>query len=143
MSLERQPEMDWLVGRSIKAIEKHESSWLFILDDGSTISTEEHWRLLFIKGLLVGSACHGSVRYHPDLADAAKWALSVIKDAKIRHFSTRPPTRDFLLSFDNGMVLEFLVLSHEREAWAVGLKDSADKVICTGGSGVGVYVKQD
>lgn len=139
MTLQKEPHLDWLVGRSIKAIEKRASSWWFVLDDGSTISTEEHWRLLFAKGLLVGSECDGQIRHQQVPANAAEWAKSAIADAKIEHVGPRPPTGDLLLSFDNGMVLEFLVLSHERDAWAVRHTNGSETVICTGGSGIGVY----
>ncbi len=53
------PDMTWLVGRTIKNVEKQDYSWFFVLDDGSSIGTESPWRLITAAGIVVTSEDDG------------------------------------------------------------------------------------
>ena len=56
---ERTPHMTWLIGRTIKQVEKIDGSWCFVLDDASSIGTESPWRLVASGGIVVTSEDDG------------------------------------------------------------------------------------
>ena len=68
------PDLTWLVGLQLKAVEKKDYSWFFTFDDGGSIATESFWRLITIEGVAVTSEDHGHQFGLPAPVDAANLA---------------------------------------------------------------------
>jgi hypothetical protein len=123
--------MTWLIGRRIKEVKKKDSSWIFALDDGSTITTESHWRLITAKGIVVVSEDDG----HPFGLSAPVDAAGRLKDTvgqnTITRFELKELTSDLVLHFPNGSAIEFLNFSCGYEGWRTVHR--GQEVICLGG----------
>jgi hypothetical protein len=130
---EPKPDMTWLIGRTIKNVEKVDYSWFFVLDDGSSIGTESPWRLVTVNGIVVTSEDHGHPFGLPVPVNAAERIIKTIAQCPVSRFELRNDTSDLVLHFVNDVLLEFLNLSCGYEGWRT--VHGQQEVICMGGGG--------
>lgn len=128
------PDMTWLIGRTIKAVQKKDYSWFFYLDDGSGIGTESPWRLVTARGIVVTSEDDGHPFGLPAPVNAAERVTQTVVESPIKQFDLRDRTSDLVLHFANDAAIEFLNLSCGYEGWHTG--HGHQQVICMGGGGL-------
>jgi len=123
--------MTWLVGRTLRSVEKIDYSWCFVLDDGSSIATESPWRLVAAKGIVVTSEDDG----HPfgllAPVNAVDRVTNTVGHNPINRFELREGTGDLVLHFAGDASIEFLNLSCGYEGWRT--VHGQQEVICMGG----------
>jgi len=127
------PNMTWLIGRTIINVEKADYSWCFILDDGSTISTESAWRLVTVNGIAVTSVDHDHTFGLPASVNAAERVAKTVAQSPVSGFELRERTGDLVLALSNNASIEFLNLSCGYESWRT--VHGEQEVICMGGGG--------
>jgi hypothetical protein len=132
--------MTWLIGCTLKNVRKIESSWSFVLDDGSSISTESPWRLVMAKEIVVTSEDDGHPFGLPIPVNAPDRVTNTVGQSPIHRFELREGTSDLVLWFANGATIEFLNLSCGYEAWHT--IHSQQEVICMGGGGLTEFGKR-
>lgn len=125
------PDMTWLIGRTIKKVEKIDYSWFFVLDDGSSIGTESPWRLVTAQGIIVTSEDDGHPFGLPAPVNAADTVTNTVGLNPINRFELRERTSDLVLHFANDAAIEFLNLSCGYEGWRT--VHGQQEVICMGG----------
>jgi len=80
------PDITWLMGRHLAAVEKMDWSWFFRLDDGSLIDTGSTWRIVTPRGVVVASEDHdqGKVTVSGTFLDArSRTSTSLIPDGPV------------------------------------------------------------
>ncbi len=122
--------MKWLIGRRLKNIEKQDYTWLVLLDDGSTITTESLWRLITENGIIISSEDHGQKFGLAAPLDAIKIMKETIEQKTIKEFKIESRTGDLSILFDNAAELQFLVDSSGYENWHI--VHGSQEVICMG-----------
>jgi hypothetical protein len=121
-----------LVGRTLKEVEKKDSSWFFVLDDGS-IATESPWRLTTAEGIVVTSEDDGHPFGLPAPVNAADSVSKTVDQSPVNRFELRDRSSDLVLHFANGSTIEFLNLSSGYEGWRTD--HGRQSVFCMGGGG--------
>ncbi len=122
--------MKWLIGRRLKNIEKQDYTWLVLLDDGSTITTESLWRLITENGIIISLEDHGQKFGLAAPLDAIKIMKETIEQKTIKEFKIESRTGDLSILFDNAAELQFLVDSSGYENWHI--VHGSQEVICMG-----------
>ena len=125
------PDMTWLVGRTLKSVEKIDYSWLFVLDDGSSVGTESPWRLVTAQGIVITSEDDGHPFGLPAPVNAADRVTNTIGHNRISRFELRERTGDLVLYFAGDASIEFLNLSCGYDGWRT--VHGRQEVICMGG----------
>jgi hypothetical protein len=126
--------MSWLVGRTIKKVEKTDYTWCFVLDDGSTIGTESPWRLITAEGIVVTSEDDGHLFGLPAPVNAGDRVTTTVGHNPITRIELREGANDLLLHFATEATIEFLTLSCGYEGWR--MVHGQHEVICMGGGGL-------
>jgi len=127
------PDLKWMIGQSIKEIEKKDYTWFFRLDDGTVIGTEDSWRLVGAERIVMTSEDHGQQFGHDSPVDAADIVKAETKGKALTHAEVDMKTGDLTLSIASTS-LTFLCLSSGYEAWRITHGDL--EYICTGGGTV-------
>lgn len=123
------PDLTWLVGQQLKAVEKKDYSWFFTFDDGS-ITTESFWRLITEDGVVVTSEDHGHQFGLPAPVDAADVVKTKIGEKTVEQFALDERTGDLSLHFGD-INLQFMTTSAGYEGWRI--VHGPQEVICGGG----------
>ncbi len=123
--------INWLIGRRLKTIDKHDYTWLILLDDESTITTESLWRLITDNGIKSSSEDHGQKFGLSASLDAIDVVKKTIGEEIIEQYTTNPKTGDLILHFANATELQFLADSSGYENWHIVHGDQ--EIICMGG----------
>ncbi len=131
------PDITWLMGRHLAAIEKIDWPWDFRLDDGSVIATESTWRIVTPRGVVVTSEDHDQKFGLPAPLDAASVARKEIGELAVTAHNLDSKTGELSLQFGS-VSLQFLCLSGGYESWRTthGTQD----VICTGGGKIVEFI---
>lgn len=125
-----EPDITWLMGRRLAAIEKMDYSWFFRLDDGSVIATESTWRIVTRQGVVTTSEDHDQQFGLSAPVDAADVARKEIGGLAVTACNLDSRTGDLTLEFES-VSLQFLCLSGGYESWRT--THGAQDLICTGG----------
>jgi hypothetical protein len=135
----KQPDITWLMGRHLAAIEKMDWSWFFRLDDGSVIATESTWRVVTPQGVVITSEDHDQQFGRPAPVDAADVARKEIAGLAVSGCDLDSKTGDLNLEFGS-VRLQFLCLSRGYESWRTthGIQD----VVCTGGGKIVEFIPE-
>jgi hypothetical protein len=128
-------DMTWLVGRTIKKVEKIDYSWFFVLDDGSSIGTESPWRLITANEIVVTSEDDGHPFGLPVPVNAAERVTKAIVQNPVSRFELREGSSDLVLRFAGDAAIEFLNLSCGYEGWRT--VHGQQQMICLGGGRLG------
>ncbi len=128
-------DMNWLVGRTIKKVEKIDYSWFFVLDDGSSIGTESPWRLSTADGIVVTSEDDGYPAGSPDAVSAVERVIKTVARSPISGFELRERTSDLVLHFACDAAIDFLSLSCMYDGWRT--VHGQHEVFCLGGGRLG------
>jgi len=131
-----EPDITWLMGRRLAAIEKMDWSWFFRLDDGSVIAPESTWRVVTPQGVVVTSEDHDQQFGLPAPVDAAAVAGKAIGGLTVTACNLDWRTGDLSLEFGS-ISLQFLCLSGGYESWRIthGTQD----LFCTGGGKIAEF----
>ena len=124
-------DLNWLIGRRIKELQKKDFTWLVLLDDGSTITTESLWRLITDNGIKISSDDHGQKFGLSAPLDAIKIMKETIGQKTIKEFKLDSRSGDLSILFDNADELQFLNDSSGYESWHI--VHGNQEVICMGG----------
>jgi hypothetical protein len=125
------PDMTWLIGLRLKELEKKDYSWFFLLDDGSTISTESPWRLLTAKKIAVTSEDDGHSFGLLIPVNAASRVMEAVGLNPICSWELKEATGDLVLHFPGKTAIEFLNLSCGYDGWRTC--HGTQEVFCLGG----------
>jgi hypothetical protein len=124
-------DITWLVGRTIKKVEKIDYSWFFVLDDGSSIGTESPWRLITAQGIAVTSDDDGHPFGLPAPMNAVDRVTNTVGHNPIDRFELREGTNDLVLHFIGNAAIEFLNLSCGYDGWRT--VHGQQQIVCLGG----------
>ena len=134
-----QPDITWLMGRHLAAVEKMDWSWFFRMDDGSVIATESTWRIVTPQGVVVTSEDHDQQFGLPAPVDAADVARKELGRVAVTACHLDSRTGDLSLEFGS-VSLQFLRLSGGYESWRTthGTQD----IVCTGGAKIFEFIPE-
>lgn len=125
------PNLEWMIGLSIVAVEKKDYTWFFRLNDGAAIAaTDSPWRLVTPKGIAITSEDHGHQFDLPNPVDAAEIVKPQALGRKIDNCEVDEKTGDLTLHMGS-ISLTVPCLSSGYEAWHV--THGSLEIVCTGG----------
>jgi hypothetical protein len=129
-------DLSWLIGRSLRNVQKQDHTWFFTLNDASTVATESQWRLVQER-VIVTSEDDGQWFGLPSPVDAARLVTQAVGSSVVDHFALDDQTGDLSLFFDNATTLQFITLSGGYEGWRIGHGDQ--QIICMGGGELAIF----
>ena len=125
------PNLKWMIGLSIVAVEKKDYTWFFRLNDGAVIAaTDSPWRLVTPKGVAITSEDHGHQFGLPSPVDAAEIVKPQALGRRIDNCEVDKKTGTSSSTWDQ-FLLRSYVFSSGYEAWH--LTHSSLEIVCTGG----------
>ncbi len=134
-----EPDIAWLTGRRLTAIEKLDWSWFFRLDDAGVIATETAWRMITPQGVVVTSEDHEQKFGLPAPLNAANVVRKEIGGLIVSGYHLDPKTGDLNLEFGS-VTLQFLCTSSGYESWRI--THGTLELICTGGGKLYPYERK-
>lgn len=120
-----------LVGRTLRSVEKLDSTWAFVFDSDVVLQTDADWRLVMGGRIRASSPDHGHVFGLPAPVDVVPELRACVAGRIVARASIVPETGDLMLTFEPPARLELFQLSTGYEAW--GLSTPRGRLICMGG----------
>ena len=109
--------LDSLRGRICTEVVRWEYSWLFVFDEGWSLTVECPWRIVAGGRIAVAHSDHEQWFGLPEPVDVPSKAMSLLSGQVVRGASIRPETSDLFLEFNGANRLELLNDSSGYECW--------------------------
>ncbi len=123
--------LEALIGRTLRAVEEHDHTWVFAFDAEVVICTYADWRLMVDGRIRVSSHDHGHVFGLPRPVDAVLESNRSVAGRIVESATIGSDTGDLRLEFGRSVRIELLQLSTGYESW--DLSTPRGRTICTGG----------
>lgn len=133
-------DLTWLVGKKLEKSEKKDYSWFFTFSEDGSIATESPWRLITNEGVRVTSEDHDQLFGLKEPVDATVRVLAATTGKKVLAYRVAERSSDLIVTFENGVHIEFLNLSCGYEAWRTS--HPSGEVICLGGGKLAIFKNQ-
>ncbi len=130
------PELSWLIGLQIAAVEKKDFTWFFRFGDSSIIATEAFWRFVTDR-VIVTSEDDGQMFGLKSPVNATAVVKERIDKSHVERFTLDERTGDLSLEFTAGGMLQFLTNSSGYEGWRIEHGDQS--IICLGGGALAIF----
>jgi len=133
MDFARIPPLALLDSAQLIELTAREHDWIFLFSGGVCVVAEaSHWRLIDDNRVVITDEDHGEVFGLKEPVDAAKLVLEKLAATSVSRIELSPVS-DLVLSFSNGLTLQFQVGSVGYENWHVYGPDQTHTFAVGGG----------